>query len=87
MEEIGNNVHRSVTERLESMAAAVRRGDFQQAEDIGGVDETKELDMPFAVRKQDIEYDGVVSEGSQACVSKGTWSGKSVAIKLSLIHI
>lgn len=86
MEEIGNNVHHSVTERLESMAAAVRRGDFQQAEDIGGVDETKELDMPFAVRKQDIEYDGVVSEGSQACVSKGTWSGKSVAIKRAIIR-
>lgn len=90
MGEARSNALSSVIERLESMAEAVRRGDFQKAEDIGGVHETKgpdgELRVPLAVRKQDIEYDGVVSEGSQASVSRGAWSGKSIAIKRGIIR-
>lgn len=79
--------HRSVVGRLDSMAEAIRRGEFQQAEDIGGTRETHDhTQLPLAVRKKEITYDGVVSEGSQASVRRGTWGGKPVAIKRAIIR-
>lgn len=78
--------------RLVDMAEAVREGDFDRAESIGGMEYCGNgMDVrrvPLAVPRSVLEFtrDRLLSEGAQSSVLQGSWKGMPVAIKRGTIR-
>lgn len=81
-----------LAQRLQDMAEAVRQGNFDKAEDLGGTkwqnDVRNPEELPLAVPKSVLGYsrESVLSEGAQSNVHRGLWDGKPVAIKRGIIR-